>query len=139
MHRAQDGRHAAALVEDGQEGLPHVLVGQEGAVHQGKLVADELGEVRVQAQAALLGVEKNAHQPARLVAEDAVGGGVDFAVDEFEAVHRFAAGLRPPAAARERRSEKPEPPARAGQQRQALLEGAGDEEDVARVACRGRA
>ena len=47
----------------------------------------------MQAQPALLGVEEHAHQPARLVAEDAVGGGVDFAVDELEAVHGFADGL----------------------------------------------
>ena len=34
VHGAQDGRDAAALVEDGQEAFPHVLVRQERAVHQ---------------------------------------------------------------------------------------------------------
>ena len=37
VHRAQDRRDAAALVEDGQEAFPHVLVGQERAVHQGQV------------------------------------------------------------------------------------------------------
>ena len=95
----------------------------------------------MQPQPALLRVEKDAHQPARLVAEDAVGRGVDFAVDELEAVHGLGDGLasageqaREPAGERKARE-----PARLRQERQPLLEGARDEKDVARVACRGRA
>ena len=34
VHGAQDRRDAPALVEDGQEAVPHVLVRQERAVHQ---------------------------------------------------------------------------------------------------------
>ena len=48
----------------------HVLVGQKRAVHQAELVADELRQVRMQAQPALLGVKEHAHQAPRLVAED---------------------------------------------------------------------
>ena len=135
VHRAQDGRDAAALVEDGQEAFPHVLVGQERAVHQAQVVADELGEVGVQAQPALLRVEEHAHEAARLVAEDVVGGGVDFTVGELEAVHGLAGGL---ASAGEQAGEaagqrKGRQPARLRQERQALLQGAGDQEDVAGV------
>ena len=89
----------------------------------------------MQAQPALLGVEEHAHQAARLIAEDAVGDGVDVAVGELEAVHGLAGGLasageqaREPAGQRELRQ-----PARLGQQRQALLQGAGDQIDIARV------
>ena len=38
---------------------------------------------------ALLGMEKNAHQPARLIAEDAIARRVDLAFDELETIHRL--------------------------------------------------
>ena len=110
---------------------------QERAVHQAKLVADELGQVRVQAQPALLGVEEHAHQAARLVAEDAVGGGVDFTVDELEAVHGLVGGLAaPPGSKAESLPGQRQADEAAGrrQQRQPLLEGARDQVDIARVA-----
>ena len=141
VHGAQDRRDAAALVEDGQEAVPHVLVRQERAVHQAQVVADELGEVRVQAQPALLRVEEHAHQAARLVAEDAVGRGVDFTVDELEAVHGLGGGLasageqaREPAGERELGQ-----PARLRQERQALFQGAGDQDRYCASGCRRRA
>ena len=34
MHRPQNGRHVAALVEDRQKRLAHVLVGEKITVHQ---------------------------------------------------------------------------------------------------------
>jgi hypothetical protein len=79
VHGAQNGRHLAAPFENGQKRLAHVLVVQKLAVHQRELVADELREVGMQPQMPLLRVQKNAHQAARLVAENAVGGGVNFA------------------------------------------------------------
>ena len=72
----------------------HLLVVQKVAVHERELVADELREVGMQCQSPLLRVQKHAHQPARRVAENAAGRGVDFAVDEFESVHGFAASRR---------------------------------------------
>ena len=52
VHGAQNRRHLAAPFEDGQERFAHVLVVQKIAVHQRKLVADELREVGMQSQAA---------------------------------------------------------------------------------------
>src|SRR5208282_5157859 len=42
VHSAENRRDAPALVEDGQEAVPHVLVRQEGAVHQAQVAANEL-------------------------------------------------------------------------------------------------
>ena len=93
VHRAQDRGDVAALVEDFQERFAHMRVVLKLAVGQGKLVADQLREVGMQPQAALLRMEEHTHQAARLVAEDAVRDGVDFTIDEFETVHRLGRGL----------------------------------------------
>ena len=109
-----------------------MLVRQEGAVHEGELSPDQLGEVRMQPEIALLGVQEHAHEAARLVPEDAGAGGVDFAVDELEPVNRLGGSL--PARRQQRAQREPgQPPFRRGQQGHALLEGAGDEEDIAHV------
>ncbi len=89
VHRAQNRRHFAAPFEDGQESFAHVLVVQKFAVHQRKLVADELREVGMQRQMPLLRVQKNAHQPARRVAENAVVRGANLAVHKQKSVHRL--------------------------------------------------
>ncbi len=127
VHRAQNRRDFAAPFEDGQERFADVLVVQKIAVHERELVADELREVGMQLQPPLLRVQKNAHEPARRIAENAAGRGVDFAVDEFEAVHgfRFAAfraATRAAKACLERRDE-----------RHALFQRARDEENVPHV------
>lgn len=88
VHRAQDGGDVAALVEDGEKGFRDVGVVQKIPVHQRDLAADELRQVGMQPQAALLRVQENPHQPARLVAEDAVARRVNLALDELEPVHR---------------------------------------------------
>src|SRR5260370_8786314 len=43
----------------------------------------------MQSEAALLSVQKHAHEPARLIAKNAVRCGVNFAIDEFETIERF--------------------------------------------------
>ena len=48
VHRAQNRRDFAAPFEDGQERFAHVLVVQKVAVHQRKLVADQLRQVGMQ-------------------------------------------------------------------------------------------
>ena len=82
-------RHLAAPFENGQESLADVFVVQKLAVHERKLAADQLGEVGMQRQMPLLGVEKNAHQPARRVAEDAVVRRADLTVHKNKSVHRL--------------------------------------------------
>ena len=72
VHGAQDGGHVAALIEDFQERLVHVPVAHERPIHQRKLVANQLRHVGMQLQAPLLGIKKDPHQPARLVAKSAV-------------------------------------------------------------------
>ncbi len=52
----------------------------------------------------LLRVEKNAHEPARRIAENAAGRGVNLAVNEFEAVHDFRFALSFSAASARRES-----------------------------------
>ena len=61
VHRAENGRHIAALVEDFQKRFVRVLIAQKRAVHQRELVANQLRHIRMEPQAALLGVEKHAH------------------------------------------------------------------------------
>jgi hypothetical protein len=93
VHRAEDWRNVSALVENGQKALTDVLIGKKRAIHERELIANELKEVRMQSQAALLGIEKHAHEAAGLIAEDAIGRGVDFAVDEFETVEWLRRGF----------------------------------------------
>ena len=66
-----------------------MFVTEEFTIHEFDLVADELREIGVKAQAALLRMEKDAHQAARLIAEDAVTRGMNLAVDEFKSIHRL--------------------------------------------------
>ena len=129
VHRAQDRRNFAAPFEDGQKRFADVFVVQKIAVHQRNLVADELREVGMQCQMPLLRVEKNAHEPARRIAENAVRRGVDFAVNEFEAVHGFR--LASSFAAATLRSGKSA--GRGRHKRHALLQRARDDENVPHV------
>ncbi len=126
VHRAQDWRDLAAPFEDGQESFADVLVVQKIAVHQRNLVADQLRQVGMQPQPPLLRMEKDAHEPARRITENAVGRGVDFPVDEFEAVQRlgFAAF---------RQISPQRKPSRLRDERHALLQRARDEENIPRV------
>ena len=94
MHGAQDGRHVAALVQDAQKRLAHVLVVKKRAVRERQLVADELRQIRVQPQPALLRMQIDAHQPPGLIAKHPRGGRVNVAVNEFEAVHHLLACRR---------------------------------------------
>ena len=82
VHGAQNGRDAAALVEDGQKGLPHVRIIQKSTVYQRKFIANELHQVGVQRQLPLLRVKKNAHQALGLFPENAPGRGANFAADK---------------------------------------------------------
>src|ERR1041384_7481045 len=79
---------------------------------------------------ALLGGEKNAHQPARLIAENTLGNRINFAIEKFESVDEFLAGIL---------AALPDNLPEGGEklwlrhQRQPLLDRARDQIDVARV------
>src|SRR2546423_5699424 len=130
MHRPQERGDIAVLVENLQEGLSHVFIDQKTPIHQGQLVADELPQIRVQLQPALLGVEKNPHQPAGLVAENAVSGGMNLTFFEFKPIHYLLLRLS------KRRADKFSERRQAaglGQEGQSLLQHASDKIDVPRM------
>ena len=89
-------RASAALVDEFEKRFVDVVVPEETAINQRYLVADQLRQIRVQSKAALLGMEENAHQPARLVAKDTAGNRVNLAFHDPEPVHQPLA--RAPAA-----------------------------------------
>ena len=132
MHRPQNRRHVAALVEKLQKRFVHVLVSQKGAVHQGKLVANQLRQVGVQLQAALLGVKEDPHHAARLVPKNAVGSRMNLAAQELEPVHELLLETAPAVA--EQLAEGGEPPFRLRQQGQPLLQRTGNDVNVAHMA-----
>ena len=82
----------------------------------------------MQFQAALLRLEKNAHQALRLLAEDAVGRRANLAVHEQKSVHRLHRCGAPGQPCAQRK-----PAGRRRQQGQALFERARDEENVPHV------
>ena len=129
VHGAQHRGHVAARVENLQKSRAHMLVAQETAVHQRQIVADDLGQVGMQLQPPLLGVEKNAHQPAGLLPEDARRGGVNLALHKLEAIHDLLLLGEPIA----EKTAEIRQPLRRGQQGQPPLHGAGDQIDVAGV------
>ena len=129
VHRAQNRRDAAAAFEDGQKRLAHVFVVQKIAVHERKLVADELREVGMQLQPVLLRVKKNAHQPARRVPENAVGRGANFPVPKQKTVHR----LHRPGAFGQPGAQRSQPVLRRREQGHALFQRARDEKNVPHV------
>ena len=93
VHRAQNGRHIAALIEDFQKRFPHVPVPQKRAVHQGKLVANQLRQVGVRLQAAL---------------KDALGNRINIAAHQPETIHQLLA--EPIAAGANQFTEGRQPP-----------------------------
>src|SRR5215472_14875172 len=104
-----------------------MFIRQKGAVHQPKLITNELGEVRVQAQAALLCVQEDSHQPARLFSKYSRRNRVDLPVQNLESIDRLA-GAFPGI-------WQPGPQGqlwRFGQQCEALLDRPGDEENIPR-------
>ncbi|MCD6052262.1 MAG: hypothetical protein K0Q55_3680 [Verrucomicrobia bacterium] len=129
VHHAQDARHVTALANDLEECLVNVDVIQKVAVHQRELLADELGQIRVQNQTALLGVEKHTHQAARLFAKDAGIGGLDLAFVKDETIDRRGLGRFATAQNLAERGEA----AGDGHDGQTLFHELGDEVDVARV------
>jgi hypothetical protein len=96
VHGAQDGGDIAAFLQDLEKGIVDMRIMDEGTIDQVQLVANELSEVRVQAQAALLGIEKDAHQTSRPILEDPGAAGMNLALDEFEAVEELLVGLLAP-------------------------------------------
>src|SRR5258705_3254331 len=70
MHGPEDGRHVAALVEDLKKRFADMFVIEKGPVQQRQIAANQLREVGMELEAALLRVEKHPHEPSRLVLED---------------------------------------------------------------------
>src|SRR5262249_36604726 len=59
VHGAKDDGHVAALAENGQERFAHVFIGEKLAIHEAQFGTDQLREIGMEPQAALLGVEKH--------------------------------------------------------------------------------
>lgn len=132
VHGPEDGGDVAALVEDFEEGLVDVFVAEEGAIDEGDLVPDHLGEVGAELEAALLEVEEDAHEASGLVAENPRGGGGDGGGGDFETVDEQGfCGLGSTAV----EDAAEEGDARGGLrgEGEALFEGASDEVEVAEV------
>ena len=130
MHGAEHGRDAAALVEDFQKGFAHMGVAQKGIIDQRELVANELREVGMQLQVALLCVEKNPHQALGPIAEYMLVERMDFAIENFEAIDDLLAhALRLCLQHAAKRRKK----TLAWEQRESSFDRAGDQVNVARV------
>src|SRR5829696_1711650 len=87
VHSSQNGRNVPALIENFQECFPNMFVMEELAIHQGQFLADQLREIRVELETPLLGVEKDAHEAAGLVPEDAACRGAKLAINDAKAVN----------------------------------------------------
>ncbi|OQB92906.1 MAG: hypothetical protein BWX84_00714 [Verrucomicrobia bacterium ADurb.Bin118] len=130
MQGPQDGRHVAAFAEQGEKRLRDVRVVAKRAIHEEKLIAHKLGQVGMQMEPALLRIEKHAHQAARIILEHLRSQGVNLSLLKPETIFRLLRGAAAPG---------PQHPLclamgrRGRQQRQALLQHAGDEENVARL------
>ena len=130
VHRPDDRRHAAAMVENLKERLPHMRVLEELPVHERERLADQLIQIGVQAQAALLRVEKGAHEPARLLAEHPVVQLPQLAIQDSEAVVCLAGGF--PARQAQHLAQRLQAPG-VFADRHPLLQRAGDQVDVPHV------
>lgn len=133
VHGPEDGGYVAALIKDFEEGLVDVFVAEEGAIDEGDLVPDHLGEVGAQFKAALLEVEEDAHEASGLIAEDPRGGGGDGGWGDFETVDEQGFGGLGSTAVK---NPAEEGDARGGLrgEGETLFEGASDEVEVAEVA-----
>jgi hypothetical protein len=100
MHGAQDRSDITALIEDLEKGLVAELVTQKGSVHQIQLIADQLGQIGMQSQPALLRVKEDPEKSAWLFTEDQVRDGMDLAFDKAESVDQTL-GNAPPAASKQ--------------------------------------
>jgi hypothetical protein len=98
VHPPQNRRHIPALIENFQERLAHMLVMEELAIHERKILPNRLCQVRVQLQAALLRVQEHPHQPPRLILEDSRRRGADLPVYKSEAINNPFLRLPKPAA-----------------------------------------
>ena len=70
VHGTQGGGDVAALVENLEKRLVVFRVVDEVVVHQRDVVAQQLREVGVKLEAALLGVQEHAHESSRLIPEN---------------------------------------------------------------------
>ena len=89
---AEGGGHDAAVAEDGQEGFRCAGIALVGGIHQVDLLPDELRQVRVQVQAALLCVEKDPQQSTWFLRKHARVQGADLAPRQLEPVQLLAPG-----------------------------------------------
>ena len=129
MHGTKSGGDVAALAEDFAEALVDVVVLEEGRVDEPQFAAEKLRGVGMQFRAALLRVEKHAHEATRVVAKNAWRGVQKLALHEAEAVH-LGGGLL--AATGQELGEEGHPHG-LRQQREAALHRARDHVDGARV------
>src|SRR5829696_2560759 len=89
MHGSQDRRDIAAGIENFQKRLADVFVIKHTPIQEAKVGPDQLRQIRVQPQSALLRMEKYPHQPARLILEDTTRREMDLAVRETKAIHHL--------------------------------------------------
>ena len=128
VHGAQGGGDAAAPVEDLEERLAHFRVVDEALVHQRHAVAEQLGQVGVNVEAALLRVEEDAHEPMRLFLEHTRRARQQLAIDDVEAVKRLRFF-----APTEKRAQGGQAAGWLGTEGQPALDHAGDEMDRPQV------
>src|SRR2546425_642050 len=83
-------------------------------------------------QAPLLGVEKHAHQTARLIAENSARQRINLPVNAVESVHELPLKTAPSVA--EQFAERRQAPLQMRQKREPLFQRAGDEVNVPHVA-----
>ena len=69
VHGAEDGRDVAPVIEYFQKSFAHMRIAQKGVVHQRQLIANELGQIRMELEPALLDMQKNSHEPLRAVSK----------------------------------------------------------------------
>ena len=98
VHRPQNGRDIAALVQNLQERLrararPSETRGSPGE----SWLRMRLRQVGVQPQSALLRIEKHAHQPPRLIVENAGRHGRSAPSTNLETIHDLLRHARLPA------------------------------------------
>jgi hypothetical protein len=131
VHRAQNGGHLAAPVENGQESIAHLRSFKNSRSTSESWLRMSCARSGMQRQMPLLRVEKNPHQPAGRIAENAVVHRADFAGHEHKTVHRLGrlarGGAGQPLRSRSSRLVC------GGAQGHALLQRARDEIDVAHV------
>ena len=70
-------------------------IAQKTAINQGELLPDQLRQVRMNGERALLGQEKNPHQAARLLAEDPRRSGINLVIEQLESVDDLLPEFQP--------------------------------------------